>query len=135
MIPQDIDQVNEALSGFADAWKQLSGSAIADCFGEDPQVTVIGTDPGEYTIGMDAYRAGWAAGTYPVAATSFDWEDPPNIRVDGRVAWSHGIVAYDLTLESGEVSRGRMWISTVLRRTNETDQNPWKIQHLHASYA
>jgi len=135
VTPQDIDQVEQVLKDFAAAWRQLDGVAIAECFGEDPRVTVIGTDSGEYTIGMNAYRSGWAAGTYPLSATRFDWEDPPVVRGEGGVAWSHGIIAYDLTLKSQEVIRGRMWISTVLQRTEEASQNPWKIKHLHASYA
>ncbi len=135
MYDSPTEQVAAVLARFAAAWKRLDGSAIAECFQADGRATVIGTDPGEYTVGMDAYRAGWAAGGYPVAARSFDWEEPPVIRIAGPGAWAHGVIVYDLTLASGDVSQGRMWITTALERSALDSGGSWQLAHLHASYA
>lgn len=135
MNHSDDAQVVAVLHDFTAAWKRLDGDGIARCFGDEAHVTVIGTDPGEYTVGMPAYRAGWAAGGYPSAATEFDWESRPAVHIRGDAAWSHGLVAYDLTLQSGEVSRGRMWITTVLYRASRETEGGWKLMHLHASHA
>lgn len=116
------------LEEFAAAWKALDGERIGATL--ELSAVVIGTDPGEYTIGRDSYVAGWRRGGYPTAAASFDWEAEPIVVVEGAAAWSHGVIGFDLVVGDGTRVSGRMWISAALRRTDE-----WRIAQLHASYA
>lgn len=126
----DDEQVLAILESFTVSWKSLDGAAVAECLENSALTTVIGTDPGEYIVGRDAYRSGWERGAYPTSVAAFDWAEEPVVVVEGTVAWAHGVVSYDMVVPDQSRVTGRMWISTTLRR-----KATWRIVHLHASYA
>ncbi len=118
------------LKAFTASWKTLDGDAVAACFEDSLGTTVIGTDPGEYTVGRESYWVGWRNGVYPLSVAAFDWAEEPVIVIEGTAAWAHGVVVYDMVMRDTSRATGRMWISAALRR-----RASWRITHLHASYA
>lgn len=116
------------LDRFARAWQELDGDQVLSCFANSPTTTVIGTDEGEYFEGWEAYAQSWSSGR-PSHVDKFSWGDSRHIDVVGDVAWSHGVIDFDITSTAARVS-GSMWITCVSRRV----AGRWLISHLHASF-
>lgn len=125
----DEDAVVAVLDQFRRGWEALDADAVLACFARDPQIVVIGTDEGEYWRGFDAlvepFRSMVGAFTDPV----YDWPSPPQIHVDGDIAWADGRLDTSLTAD-GERLAVSMRTSWVLRRGVR-----WEIVQAHFSVA
>jgi ketosteroid isomerase-like protein len=129
MVVSDSDAVLEVLNRFRLGWEALDADAVLDCFANDPQITVIGTDEGEYWRGFDAlvepFRTMGGAFTDPV----YRWAEPPHIQVSGELAWA------DARLDTSITSNGQR-LSVLMRSTWVLRRKAgWEIVQAHFSVA
>lgn len=123
------DGILAVLDRFRAGWEALDADAVLGCFAKDPQIVVIGTDEDEYWRGFDAlvepFRSMVGAFTDPV----YRWDGPPEIHVDGDLAWADGRLDTSLTAD-GQRLAVRMRTSWVLRRRDR-----WEVVQAHFSVA
>jgi ketosteroid isomerase-like protein len=125
----DADEVLAVLDRFRAGWEALDAEDVLACFAHDPQISVIGTDEGEYWRGYDAlvkpFREMVGAFSNPV----YSWAGSPHVTIHEDVAWADGVL--DTQLSAGGASLSvRMRTSWVLRRNRG-----WKVVQAHFSVA
>jgi len=129
MVVSEESAVLAVLERFRLGWEALDADAVLACFADDPQIVVIGTDADEYWRGFDAliepFRTMVGAFTDPV----YRWVEPPQIHVQGDVAWADARLDTSLTADEQRLAV-LMRTSWVLRRGTR-----WEIVQAHFSVA
>jgi len=125
----DSAAVLAALDRFRAGWEALDADAVLACFARDPEIAVIGTDEGEYWRGFDALVEPFRTMVSAFSEPLYRWASPPQITVDGDLAWADGVLDTQLTAD-GEQLAVRMRTTWVLRRRAR-----WEIVQAHFSVA
>ena len=123
------DGVRAVLERFRFGWEALDADAVLDCFANDPQIVVIGTDENEYWRGFDALVGPFRTMVGAFADPVYAWDGLPQIRVAGDIAWADGRLETTLTAD-GQRLAVTMRTSWVLRRGAR-----WEIVQAHFSVA
>ena len=125
----DADAVLAVLDQFRRGWEDLDAAAVLDCFANDPEIVVIGTDEEEYWRGFDALIEPFRTMVDAFSDPVYRWSGQPQIHVDGDIAWADGRLETSLTANGERLAVG-MRTSWVLRRRGQ-----WKIVQAHFSVA
>jgi uncharacterized protein (TIGR02246 family) len=129
MVVNDANAVRAVLDRFRAGWEALDSEAVLSCFARDPEITVIGTDEGEYWRGYHALVEPFRAMAGAYSAALYRWAVAPQVTVGGDVAWADGVLDTQLTA-AGEKRVVRLRTTWVLSRRLD-----WKIVQAHFSVA
>ena len=129
MVVRDDEAVMAVLDRFRTGWEALDADAVLACFARDAGIVVIGTDENEYWRGFDALVAPFRSMVGAFRDPVYRWEAPPQIHVDGDVAWADGRLDTSL-ISDGQRLAVSMRTSWVLRRGED-----WEIVQAHFSVA
>lgn len=129
MVVSEADAVRAVLDRFRAGWEALDSEAVLACFARDPEITVIGTDEGEYWHGYHALVEPFRTMAGAFSDALYRWAVPPRVTLDGDVAWADGVLETQLTA-AGEKLAVRLRTTWVLSRRLD-----WKIVQAHFSVA
>ena len=129
MVVSDSRAVLAVLDRFRAGWEARDAAAVLDCFARDSEVTVIGTDAGEWWAGHAALVGPFQAMADAFSDLVYRWQAPPHLVVHGEVAWAEAMLDTELTSADGRMAVS-MRTSWVLRRSDR-----WQIVQAHFSVA
>lgn len=123
------EAVLAVLDQFRHGWETRDADVVLGCFAKDPQIVVIGTDEDEYWRGFDALVEPFHTMVGAFIDPVYRWDGPPEIHVDGDLAWAAGRLDTSLTAD-GQRLAVQMRTSWVLRRRGR-----WEVVQAHFSVA
>jgi ketosteroid isomerase-like protein len=130
MVVNQAGAVLAVLERFRLGWQTLDADAVLDCFAQDPEIVVIGTDQDEWWQGYKALVKPFHTMVDTFSDLDYRWKAPPHIVVSGTVAWADAVLDTKLTAAGGEHLAVTMRTSWVLRHVGR-----WEVVQAHFSVA
>jgi ketosteroid isomerase-like protein len=130
VVVSAVDEVRDVLERFRAGWEALDIPAVLDCFANDPNTVVIGTDANEYWRGFNALLGPFHAMGDAFGDAHYAWAQGPAITMAGDLAWADGVLDTSMTADRAQIDV-RLRTTWVLRLQPEG----WKIMQAHFSVA
>ncbi len=129
MVVSDEVAVLAVLDRFRAGWEARDANMVLACFARDPEITVIGTDEGEYWRGFDALVGPFDSMFAAFSDLEYRWANPPHTVVHADLAWVDAVLDTQMTAGEQKVAV-RMRSTWVLRRGAD-----WEVVQAHFSVA
>lgn len=125
-----IEDIKVVLHQHDEAINKQDMKAVIRLYADNPDVTLMGTGPGEFWKGKDAVEETYKEFFKDLKGGSFKHECPDiSAGYDGNVAWLTASCNMRDSTQNGETRAYVMNVSGVLKR----EKNGWRIQTLHFS--